>query len=49
MVEFNRAMGIGVERPASEEELDGVMAWVQERASTAWVLQIAPVARSAAI
>jgi hypothetical protein len=42
-------MGIGVERLASEEELDGVMAWLQEHAGTAWVLQIAAVARSAAL
>jgi ribosomal protein S18 acetylase RimI-like enzyme len=49
LVEFNRALGIGVERPATEEGLDHVTAWLRTHANPAWALQIAPVDRSDAL
>jgi len=49
LVEFNRAVSIGVERPVSEEELDCVTAWLRTHGNPAWALQIAPVARSDAL
>ncbi|MGF9759396.1 hypothetical protein AAII07_29790 [Microvirga sp. 0TCS3.31] len=49
LVEFNRALGIGVERPATEEELDHVTAWLRAHGNPAWALQIAPMARSEAL
>lgn len=44
LVEFNRAIGIGVEQPATEEGLDRVMAWLRTHANSAWALQIASIA-----
>jgi hypothetical protein len=44
LVEFNRAIGIGVEQPATEEELDHVVAWMRTHANSAWALQIASIA-----
>jgi hypothetical protein len=49
LVEFNRALGIGVEQQPSEEELDRVTAWLRTHGNSAWALQIAPVARSEAL
>jgi hypothetical protein len=46
LVEFNRALGIGVEQQPSEEELDRVTAWLRTHGNSAWALQIAPVACS---
>jgi hypothetical protein len=44
LVEFNRAIGIGVVQPATEEELDRVVAWLKTHANATWALQIASMA-----
>jgi hypothetical protein len=49
LVEFNRAVGVGIERSADEAELDCLTAWLRAHGNPAWALQIAPVARSDAL
>ena len=49
LVEFNRALCIGAERPTSQVELDHITAWLRTHGNPAWALQIAPIARSDAL
>ncbi|RED56623.1 GNAT family N-acetyltransferase [Cohnella lupini] len=45
IAEFNRVLGLGMEEPASEAELEQAIAWMNEHASPSYALQIAPTAR----
>jgi hypothetical protein len=46
IVEFNRAMGVGVSRPATERALEEASAWLQTSAAKGWALQVSPVAQT---
>ena len=46
MVEFNRAMCVGIPLPTSETELDEASSWLQTNAATGWALQVAPTAHT---
>jgi hypothetical protein len=43
LVEFNRAVGIGVEQQPSEEELDRVTAWLRTHGNSAWRYRLLPL------
>ena len=45
IVEFNRAMCVGIVSPATETELDEASAWLQANAAAGWALQVAPAAQ----
>jgi hypothetical protein len=49
LVEFNRSIGLGLEQPVTDEDLESVTAWLQAHASSAWALQLAPVVLSEAV
>ena len=49
IVEFNRAMCVGMVVPATEMELDEASAWLQAHAAPGWALQIPPAAQTAAV
>jgi hypothetical protein len=42
ITEFNRAMAIGADRPASPEALDASIAWLQAHAAQDWAIQLNP-------
>jgi hypothetical protein len=46
MVEFNRAMCVGIVAPATETELDEASAWLTTNAGPGWALQVAPAAHT---
>ncbi len=41
---FNRAIGLGIEKPVTETELDTVIAWMNRHCGKPWALPIAPAA-----
>ncbi|HVJ54148.1 MAG TPA: hypothetical protein VM689_16895 [Aliidongia sp.] len=41
---FNRALGLGIETPVTEVELDTVIAWMNRHCGKPWALPIAPAA-----
>jgi len=43
LVEFNRAVGVGIEQSADEAELDRLTVWLRAHGNPAWALQIAPL------
>lgn len=49
IAEFNRVLGIGIDEPASEKELEQVIAWLNEHAAPSYALQVAPTAHPEAI
>jgi hypothetical protein len=49
IVEFNRAMCVGIAVPATETELDEVSAWLETNAGPGWALQVAPAAQTGAV
>ena len=49
MMEFNRAMCVGVVVPATETELDEASAWLRTNAGPGWALQVAPAAHTRAV
>jgi GNAT superfamily N-acetyltransferase len=49
IVEFNRAMGVGILAPATERELDQALAWLQTNAAPGWALQVAPAAQTVTV
>ena len=49
IVEFNRAMCVGMVVPATETELDEASAWLQTNAALGWALQVAPAAQTGAV
>ncbi len=49
IVEFNRAMCVGIVSPATETELDEASAWLQANAAAGWALQVAPAAQTNAV
>jgi len=49
MVEFNRAMCVGIVAPATETELDEASSWLQTNAAPGWALQVAPAAQTGAV
>jgi hypothetical protein len=46
MVEFNRAMCVGIVAAATETELDEASAWLTTNAAPGWALQVAPAAHT---
>ena len=46
IVEFNRAMSVGIVAPTTETELDQTLAWLKARAAPGWALQVSPPART---
>ncbi|MCM3629785.1 GNAT family N-acetyltransferase [Paenibacillus glycanilyticus] len=42
--EFNRVLGLGIEKPASEADLAQATTWMREHAAPSFALQIAPTA-----
>ncbi|WP_271898444.1 hypothetical protein [Candidatus Phyllobacterium onerii] len=49
IVEFNRGMCIGVERPESEKSVDAMLEWLRNHADPQWALQISPASQPAEI
>ncbi|NBD24827.1 hypothetical protein [Paenibacillus glycinis] len=49
IAEFNRVLGIGIDEPASEAELEQAIAWLNEHASPSYALQVAPTALPEAV
>ena len=49
MVEFNRAMCVGIVAPATAMELEEASAWLNTNAAPGWALQIAPAAHTCAV
>ena len=49
IVEFNRAMCVGIVSLATETELDEASAWLQANAAAGWALQVAPAAQTGAV
>jgi hypothetical protein len=49
IVEFNRAMCVGIAAPATETELDAASAWLETNAAPGWALQVAPAAQTGAV
>jgi hypothetical protein len=49
IVEFNRAMCIGMVAPATNANLDEASEWLQTNAAPGWALQLGPEARTAAV
>jgi len=49
LVEFNRALGLGLEQPVTEEALERVTAWLRANCSSARALQLAPPVLSEAV
>jgi hypothetical protein len=49
IVEFNRAMCVGIVVPATETDLDEASAWLQTNAAPGWALQVAPAAQTGAV
>jgi hypothetical protein len=49
MVEFNRAMCVGVEAPVTATSLEQASAWLEINAALGWALQIAPSAETPAV
>ncbi|MBO7745405.1 GNAT family N-acetyltransferase [Paenibacillus sp. MWE-103] len=45
IAEFNRVLGLGIDEPASEDELERAIAWMKEHAVPSHALQLAPTAR----
>jgi hypothetical protein len=46
IVEFNRAMCVGVVEPVTATELDEAFEWLQTNASPGWAMQIVPAAKT---
>jgi hypothetical protein len=46
LVEFNRALGLGLEQPVTEEDLEAVTAWLRAHGNSASALQLAPLVLS---
>lgn len=46
ITEFNRAMAVGIGRPAAAQELGAAIEWLDQHAASNWALQIAPAANS---
>src|SRR4030095_11059332 len=46
MVEFSRAMCVGIVAPATETELEDASSWLTTNAATGWALQVAPTAHT---
>ena len=46
---FNRSIGLGVGRPAQDSDVDAAIALFQAANRQAWVLQVSPLARPAAL
>jgi hypothetical protein len=46
MMEFNRAMCLGIVAPATETELGEASAWLRTNAAPGWALQVAPAAHT---
>ncbi|HEY3038910.1 MAG TPA: hypothetical protein VGJ66_09250 [Pyrinomonadaceae bacterium] len=49
MVEFNRAMCVGIVAPATETELEDASSWLTTNAATGWALQVAPTAHTGVV
>ena len=49
IVEFNRAMCVGITAPATDAGLDEASAWLQTNAAPGWALQVAPAAHTGAV
>jgi hypothetical protein len=49
MVEFNRAMCVGIVAPTSKTELDEASSWLKTNAASCWALQLAPTAHTRAV
>jgi len=48
-VPFNRWLGLGVDRPATEQAVDQAISWMTEHASSIWGLEVTPAALPAAL
>jgi GNAT superfamily N-acetyltransferase len=48
-VPFNRWVGIGVDRPATEQAVDRAINWMAEHASSMWGLEVTPAASPAGL
>jgi GNAT superfamily N-acetyltransferase len=48
-VQFNRWLGIGVDRPATEQAVDRAISWMTEHASSTWGLELTPAASPAGL
>lgn len=42
ITEFNRILGLGIEKPVNEAELDQAISWMNEHAAPSFALQVAP-------
>jgi hypothetical protein len=49
IVEFNRAMCIGMVAPATRADLDAASEWLQANAAPGWAMQVGPDARTAMV
>ncbi len=49
IVEFNRGMCIGVERPESEKSVDAMLEWLRNHADPQWAMQVSPASQPAEI
>lgn len=44
ITEFNRILGLGIDKPVTEAELDEAISWMNEHAAPSYALQVAPTA-----